>query len=242
VLLVPPLPARRRLSSTPIITGDSLKLSRLAGQTNAEYIVFCGVHFMAEVADILSKSRTDLDPARPRRRLFDGRHGQPGQGRARLARTCRRTESGREGDAGHLHQFRRRPQGLLRRTRRHRLHLVQRAEDPRLGLRPARESAVLPRPAPRPLERIQDGHPARGNGDLESRPRTRRPHARADRQGEDHPLARLLFRAPDVPAEATSSSSATSTPTAWSSRTRNAVSKSASSRTTSAAPRPSCKR
>lgn len=42
------------------IVGDSLQLARDAEKQNAEYIIFCGVHFMAETADLLTRENQKI--------------------------------------------------------------------------------------------------------------------------------------------------------------------------------------
>ena len=120
------------------VTGDSFKLARdAAGRPEAEYIVFCGVHFMAESADILTSPAQKVI-------LPDLAAGCSMADMARIAQVedawDAMTEAGVAdvGRAGDLHELVGRHQGVLRPQRRCRVYVVQRGGRARLGVRPAR--------------------------------------------------------------------------------------------------------
>ena len=65
--------------------GDSFRLSVLAQQhPEADYIVFCGVHFMAESADILTGDHQQVMLPDLNAGVLHGRHGRPRGGRGGL--------------------------------------------------------------------------------------------------------------------------------------------------------------
>ena len=114
-------------------TGDSYKLSKIAAETDAKYIVFCGVHFMAESADVLGHDGQqvilpDLNAGCSMADMAEISQVEACWEALEAPRPCRRDHS------ADLHELDRRHQGLLRRARRAGLHLVQRPRGLRVGL------------------------------------------------------------------------------------------------------------
>ena len=143
-------------------TGDSFELAQHAAeQTEAEFVVFCGVHFMAESADILTPPRVARDAAEHGRRLLDGRHGRPRRRLRRLGRHHGGAGRRGQGHPGHVHEQHGHAEGVRGRTRRLGLHFEQRGEGVPLRVRARRQSAVLPDQHLGRNTGWELGHPAR---------------------------------------------------------------------------------
>ncbi len=115
------------------VTGDSFKLAKeAAARPDAEWVVFCGVHFMAESADILTADTQTVV-------LPDLAAGCSMADMAAIDQVeeCwdELVEAGVADAhrAGDLHELLRRDQGLHRPARRHDLHLVEREDRARPG-------------------------------------------------------------------------------------------------------------
>ena len=188
--------------------GDSYRLSVLAQERpEAEYIVFCGVHFMAESADILTGDHQQVI-------LPDLNAGCSMADMADIDQVEEAWEElGRVTDIDrlvpdHLHELVGRAQGVRRRARRRRVHLHQRPRGPRVGLPPRprrrRRRQVLFFPDQH-LGRntgYRDGLHRRRHAGLEPAPRPRRPRPTRG-QGVHLPaLEGPLLGAPALPAGA----------------------------------------
>ncbi len=161
--------------------GDSLQLARDAAQTDAQFIVFCGVHFMAETAAILAKPGQQVVSPDPSagcyladtasldgvQAAWDLLAAAVGDADAEFTPVTYVNSCGRA-------------EGLLRPAWRPGLHLEQRRKGAPLGPGAAPARLLLPRSAPGAQHGQAAGHSAGGDapvGYRTARP-IRRPSAR----------------------------------------------------------------
>jgi hypothetical protein len=181
-------------------SGDSLKLSRQAAASKAEYIVFCGVHFMAEVADIISRPEQvsilpDLSAGCAMADMAD---------LEQVERAWQELNSVLDADeyitpvtyinsAANLKSFCGKHGGIVC-TSTNAQKILE------WSFEASRKSAVLPGSASRPQHRLQDGHSAGRHGGLGLRHADGGPERRADQGRENDSMERILFGTPDVQA------------------------------------------
>ena len=109
--------------------GDSFKLSQFAAsQESAESIIFCGVHFMAETAVILSQEHQHVILPNLTAGCSMGGHGAHRRRTRLLGRPERRAPAQHDG-AHHVHELHGGHKGAVRSRGRYRLHLVERRRD-----------------------------------------------------------------------------------------------------------------
>ena len=144
-------------------TGDSFKLARqVSRHPDADFIVFCGVHFMAESADVLSADHQQVI-------LPDLAAGCSMADMADVDQLemCWNDleQMGISRDhSRHLHQLRRGREGVLRRARRRRLHIVERRGHAPLGMGARRADPLPAGSASRSQHGLQAGRTARPDG------------------------------------------------------------------------------
>ena len=117
--------------------GDSYKLAQQAAHAGGKYIVFCGVHFMAESADILSRPGqvTVLPDLNAGCSMADmAEITQVENCWEHLVAAGLTDDSGAGVTPDHLHEFHGCHQSILRRARRRGMHFVERGRRFQVGL------------------------------------------------------------------------------------------------------------
>ena len=179
--------------------GDSLKLSQhAASQEEAEFIMFCGVHFMAETADILSASHqsvilpnltagcsmADMAPTDDVLDCWDDLHNLFGEDGATVPITYMNSTASIKALCG-------RNGGIVCTS-------TNAPADLPVGAGQGEADSVLARPAPGKEHGAQDGHRVGRDGGMEPVQAPGGPHRGRASTGQTHPVAGPLLCAHQV--------------------------------------------